>query len=251
MHNKSDKLDHLIALAAMKCAEEEAQEFKALDTSNVEFDSSYYKKRKQIINKCKRRPAARLTKMVAIRVAAALIIMITLGCVLIGCVPEWREAIFNAIVEWYDDCFAVRYENPEGNEKETGHTEESISESETEEIISVPTYIETIRKPTYLPEGVWEDILASTQTTINIDYYFNEEYLFSFSQILLKPNDNYVDNEEVDVRYTKISGNDATVVRYLNQDEVILFWCDGEYSYYIVSTECDIDTLIRYAESVK
>jgi len=84
MHNKSDKLDHLIALAAMKCAEEEAKEFKALDTSNVEFDSSYYRKRSKIINKCKRRPAAKVTKMVAIRVAAALIIMITLGCVLIG-----------------------------------------------------------------------------------------------------------------------------------------------------------------------
>ena len=251
MHNRTDKLDHLIALAAMKCAEEEAKEFKTLDTSNVEFDSSYYRKRKQIIKKCKRRPAAKVTKMVAIRVAAALMILITLGCVLIGCVPGWREAIFNAIVEWYDDCFAVRYENPDGKEKETGHTEESTSESETEEIISVPTYIETIRKPTYLPEGVWEDILASTQTTINIDYYLNEEYLFSFSQFLLKPTDKYLDNEDSNVRLITINGSNATVVEYVNKQEAYVLWSDGEYSYQIFSTECDVETLIKYAESVK
>jgi hypothetical protein len=116
MHNKSDKLDHLIALAPMKCAAEEAQELNKLDTSNVNFDSSYYSKRSKIINKHKRRPTARLAKMVAIRVAAVLMVLITLGCVLIGCVPEWREAIFNAIVEWYDDCFTVRYEDPDGME---------------------------------------------------------------------------------------------------------------------------------------
>ena len=249
MHNKSDKLDHLIALAAMNCAEEEAKEFKKLDTSNVEFDSSYYKKRKQIINKCKRRPAARLTKMFAIRVAAALMILITIGCVTIGCVPEWREAIFNAIVEWYDDCFAIRYENPEGQERETDPEKQTSPETEAE--IVVPTYIEEIRKPKNLPEGVWEDVLAATQTTINIDYYFNEEYLFSFSQLLLKPHDNYIDNEDGDVSYAKINGYDATVVDYTNKNEIYIFWSDGEYSYHIASTECDVETLIKYAESVK
>ncbi len=249
MHNKSDKLDHLIALAAMKCAEEEAQELKDIDTSNVKFDSSYYRKRKQIVNKCKRRPADRLTKMVAIRVAAALMILITLGCVLIGCVPEWRKAIFDAIVQWYDDCFAVRYETPGGQERETDPEKETASETKVE--IVVPTYIEEIRKPRDLPEGVWEDVLAQNRTTINIDYYLNEDYLFSFSQLLLKPHDNYIDNEDGDVTYAKINGYDATVVEHANKKELNIFWSDGEYSYHIFSTECDIETLIRYAESVK
>jgi len=166
-------------------------------------------------------------------------------------VPEWREAIFNAIVEWYDDCFAVRYENPEGNEKETGHKEESTSEPETEEMISVPTYIETIRKPTNLPEGVWEDVLAQTRTGNNSDYYLNDQYLFSFSQILLKPLDDYIDNEDANVTRANINGYDATVVEYVDKSEIYILWSDGEYSYQIFSTECDVETLIRYAESVK
>ena len=102
-----------------------------------------------------------------------------------------------------------------------------------------------------LPEGFWEDVILQTSSVNNIDYYFNEEYLFSFTQYPLKPSDNYVDNEDVDVKYIKINGNDATTIEYLNKEERYILWSDGEYSYYIVSTECDIETLIGYAESVK
>ena len=236
----------------MKCAEEEAQELNKLDTSNVNFDSSYYSKRSKIINKHKRRPTARLTRMVAIRVAAVLVVLITLGCVLIGCVPEWREAIFNAIVEWYDDCFTVRYENPAGNEQETGYTEETTTATaETEQAIIAPTYIVSERKPLDLPDGAWEDIVISNQTRISIDYYLDDKYLFSFEQFLLEPNDKYVDNEDADVFYIVINGYTATVVEYVNKKEINIFWNDSEYSYHIFSTECDLDTLVEYAESVK
>ena len=110
MQNNTDKLDHLIALAASKCLDEEAKALMDIDTSGVEFDDEYYRKKKKVINKYKRRRSPRLAKTVAIRVAAAIMIMITLTCALIGCVPKWRRAIYNAIVEWYEDCFAVRYE---------------------------------------------------------------------------------------------------------------------------------------------
>ena len=90
-----------------------------------------------------------------------------------------------------------------------------------------------------------------TRAGINIDYYLNEEYLFSFSQVLLKPNDNYVNNEDADITYTSINGSDAAIVEYVNKEDIYILWSDGEYSYYIASTECDIETLIFYAECVK
>lgn len=245
MYNKSDKFDHLIALAAMKCAEEDAKELNELDTSSVKFDPSYYRKRAKMINGRKRRPALKRARTVTLRVAAAIMIISMLGCIMIGCVPEWREAIFGAIVEWYDNCFAVRFETPGGSEPETEPTDTNDGQP------TAPTSIEEIRKPTDLPEGVWEDMLAQNSSTVNIDYYFNEEYLFSFSQSILKPNDNYVDNEDMDVTYIKINGNDATVVEYVSKDEIIILWSDSEYSYYIASTECDLEALIGYAESVK
>lgn len=249
MHNNSDKFDHLIALAATKCIQEEAQALNALDTSTVVFDSSYYRKRNRYINQCKRRSTMKFTKTLAIRIAAALMIMLALGCVLIGCVPEWRQAIYDAIVEWYDNCFTVRYEAPDGKDAETGYDSESVSD--TEPVIVAPTVIENVRKPSDLPEGVWEDVVINNPTLITADYYIGDEHLFSFTQTVLEPNDKFVDTENEDITYIDINGNDATVVEYVNKKEIYIFWNDGEYSYNVSSIECDIDILIQYAESVK
>ena len=257
MQNNTDKLDHLIALAASKCLDEEAKALMDADTSNVKFDDDYYRKRKKAINKYKRRHSLRLTKTVAIRVAAAIMIMITLTCALIGCVPKWRRAIYNAIVEWYDNYFSVTYEDPDATPAETRHPEtteaepEEANAGEPEESKPVPTYIEEVRKPRDLPDGVWEDVLAQNLTTTNIDYYLGEEYLFSFSQRLLKANDKALDNEDATVTYINVNGNDATIVKYVNKRELNILWDDGEYTYHIFSTECDTETLIMYAESVK
>ena len=184
MQNNADKLDHLIALAATKCLEEDVKALKDTDVSAVEFDASYYRKRRRNINKYKRRAALRPFGRVASRVAVALLIMLALTGVLIGCVPGWRQAIYEAIVEWYDDHFSVRYEDSEGKVKETSYEEETTATTEAE-IKAVPTQIEQIRKPTNLPDGVWEDLVIENLATINIDYYLNEDYLFSFAQRLL------------------------------------------------------------------
>ena len=249
MKNNSDKFDHLISLAAIKCAEEDAEKLNELDTSDVVFDSSYYKKRNKIINKFKRAPSVRTTKTVLLRLAAAIMIVIMLSGALIGCVPSLRKAIFDAIVKWYDNYIAVSYDSQDGQEDETGYEEETTSQINAD--VVVPTRIIDIRKPRDLPEGVWEDIFVQTNTSVNIDYYHNEDYIFSFSQTLLKPRDIHVDNEDVDVTYIKINGNDAMVVESINEREIIISWSDGEYSYIIASTVCDLETLIKYAENVK
>ena len=256
MQNNTDKLDHLIALAASKCLDEEAKALMDIDTSNVQFDAEYYRKRKQAINKYNRRSRLKCTKIVVIRLLAAIMIMVMLSCALIGCVPKWRRAIYNAIVEWYEDCFAVSYEDPDAPPAETRHPETTVAEpeeaaAEPEQTKPVPTHIEEIRKPTYLPEGVWADVSAKTSIGINIDYYFNEEYLFSFTQRVLKSNDKQFDNEGAEVSYIKINEKDATVVEYADKEEIYILWSDGEYAYYIISTGCDVETLIKYAESVK
>ncbi len=249
MQNNSDKFDHLIALAATRCIDEEVKAFNETDVSDVNFDAAYYRKKKHIINKYKRRENARFAKTVSVRVAAAILIILTLAGVLIGCVPKWREAIYKAIVEWYDEYFAVGYEDPKGSEGETRYS--GALETEPQEVMAVPTYIEEVRKPTNLPEGVWEDVIAQTSSGITIDYYLKEEYLFSFTQRLLVQNEIHIDNEEVNVTQININGNDASVVDHVNKKEIHILWNDGEYLYHILSTECDLETLIEYAESVK
>ncbi len=230
----------------MKCADEEADELNSLDTSSVSFDPSYYKKRSKIIRQYKYKQTGR--RSIAVRLAVAIAAALILMTLLIGCVPRLREAIYNAIVEWYNECFSVRYEDPDGKEKETGYEEESTTEAES---IVAPTYIKNVRKPTDLPEGVWEDVLSENNTQITIDYYMGDEYLFSFVQSILKPIDKYVDSEDINVTYIDINGNNATVVEHTGKKEISIIWSDSEYSYYIFSTECDLDALVQYAKSVK
>lgn len=247
MLDNVDRFDHLIALAAMECTRDEASKFRELDTSSVSFDDDYYKKRRKMINKCRRRPAFNLSRAAAIKIAAALAIMITLTAIMIGCVPGLRHAIQKAIVEWYNEYFTVRYEDPSGDGMETGYEEHTTGEA----IQNAPTYIKNIRKPTNLPEGIIEDIVTETSTQIIIDYYVADEYLCSFAQSVLKSNNKYIDTEAANIQHIQINGNDAAVIEYQSQNEMYVFWSDGEYSYHLVSTECSVEMLIKYAESVK
>lgn len=249
MQNNSDKFDHLISLSAIKCTEEDAKKLKDIDTSDVVFDASYHRKRNKLINKYRLESSVKSTKSVMIRVIAAILIMVMLSCALIGCMPRLREAIFNAIVRWYESYVTVNYDSQDGLEMETGYKEEITDKIDND--VVAPIHIVNVRKPTNLPEGVWEDLVTQTRTRLNIDYYCNEDYLFSFSQMLLEPNDKRVDNEDVDVTHIKINGNDATIVESIYEREIYIFWNDGEYSYHMFSTVCDFETLIKYAESVK
>lgn len=256
MQNNTDKLDYLIALAASKCLDEEAKALMDIDTSNVQFDAEYYRKRKQAINKYNRRSRLKCSKTVAIRLLVAIMIMVMLSCALIGCVPKWRRAIYEAIVEWYNDCFVVRYEETDAPPAETRYPETTATETEEaaavepESTKAAPDHIEEVRKPRELPDGVWEDVVK-TSIGINIDYYFNDELLFSFTQRVLKSSDKQFDSDGVNITYVKINEHDATVVEYGDKKEIYILWSDGEYAYHIFSTECDMETLVQYAESVK
>ncbi len=245
MFNNSDKFDHLIALAAINCAEEEAEALRNMDTSGVSFHESYYKKRAKIIKKYKRYPSGRSYKSTVVKVAVAAAVAVIMLSLFISCMPMLREAIYNAIVGWYEDYFTISYESPTGQERET----EPVPENG--EQIAVPTYIVEVHKPTDLPENILEDVVLKNSSKFAIDYYIGEEYLFSYSQFVLQPFDKYVDNEEIEVTSTYVNGNDATIVEYINKKEINIFWSDGEYAYHMFSTQCDVETLIKYAESVK
>ena len=245
MMNHSDKFDHLIALAAMKCAEDDAKELQDLDTAEVKFDDSYYKKKNKIIRTYKNTPSRSRFKTKTFRWVAAVIVIITMFGVLIGCVPRLRQAIYDAIMGWYDKYFTVSFDSPSGQEQESA-ADENLAEEKV-----APTYIEEPRKPTNLPEGAWEDFVVDSSAKIIIDYYVGEEYLFSFTQFLLKPSDKYVDNEEMKVTYTMINGHEATVIEYNFRDERCILWNDGEYAYQIFSNTLSAEALIQYASSVK
>ena len=240
MWNSADKFDHLISLAATKCTEEEAKKLNELDTSGVEFDKAYYRKRSRIIRKYRGGYKASGFAVMAVKLTAAAVIIVALLAVLIGCVPGLRQAIYDAVIEWYEEYLSIRFDGS------------GIPEIETDEDDGIPpTYIEEYHKPTNLPEGVWEDVVLDKNTQIYIDYYNGEEYLFSFTQCVLGSSDTYLDNEGAIITSIKINDNDATVIEYQTKPEKFIIWKDGEYAYQIFSNTIGIVELIEYAKIVE
>ena len=240
MWNNADKFDHLISLAATKCTEEEAKKLNELDTSGVEFDEAYYRKRNKAIKKYKRGPKGFVAKVIVIRFAAAVVIIAAMLAVLVSCVPGLRQAIYDTVIEWYEDHISIKFEGP------------GIPEIETDEDDGIPpTYIEEVRKPTYLPEGIWEDVLINTGYHKVIDYYIGEEYLFAFEQALLGSNSISVDNEGATITYADINGNNATVIENITKNVISIVWNDKEYVYLSTTEILELEELMQYAKSVE
>ena len=108
--NSYEKIDYLIAIAANEYLQREVTRFESRDTSNVQFDASYYRKRAKMIRQFKNRPMLQRMKLIAVRVAVALLVLILLAALAVGCIPPIREAVFKAFVEWHDDHFKVSFQ---------------------------------------------------------------------------------------------------------------------------------------------
>ena len=125
-----DKLDYLIALAAIGCGEDDVEMFNNLDTSKVVFDKSFYRIRDRRIRQYKRKPFVNAFKKVMSRVAVVVLAILSAGMITVAAIPSLRNAVWGAIVEWYEDCFAVRYEATTGEEAETRYPETTEAEPE-------------------------------------------------------------------------------------------------------------------------
>ncbi|MBE6601034.1 MAG: DUF4367 domain-containing protein [Ruminococcaceae bacterium] len=113
-----------------------------------------------------------------------------------------------------------------------------------------PTQIEVIRKPTALPQGVYEDIVRDSKVNLTIDYYLNQEYIFSYSQKLITVQRGY-DDTEAQITDVQVNEQRGVLIEYRDEPLVIIEWTDGEYRYQIMTEVYGKDQLIALAESVK
>lgn len=263
---KNDKLDLMLHMVAAECCKADVEEFDSIDDSEVEFSEDFYKKRDRIIRKYKYRPFLRSVRKVASRAAIVLMAIMSAAFITVMAAEPLREALFEAVVEWYDDYLTIRYEKTDETEESTesvtegktensianGTTNESTNESETIVNEAVPSEtIEEVRKPTSLPDGVVEDVVLQNSAGVCIDYYLNNDSIFTFNQMLLKDRDKYLDNETAVIDTVDINGNEATIVEYDDKIGVAIVWTDGEYVYQIYSEKSNLDKLVPIAVSVK
>lgn len=217
------------------------------------------------------------TKRISVRVAVAMMIIMSLLLVTLMSISATREAIWNAIIEWYDDYITIRFADPSGavgaddtteapetttsgveNTETAGDsadTEETGDNVETTEppegIVSPPIEIEEVRKPTYLPSGVEEEFIHKSFAGVVYEYYLGDDLAYLFNQMLLKNNDKYIDNETAKVMPIYINDNSGTLVEYSEKEEIHIIWTDSEYVYKLISWGYDKDELIKVACSVE
>lgn len=258
----NDKLDALISLTAKDCGNDDVETFNNLDTSKVSLDKRFYLKLRQIISKYKRTTVVLTFKKFLVRVAVALMALMSLGFLTIMATPDLREAVFEAVVEWYEDYISIQY-NPVGKDTHKNNladestdvslTENPGDESEIPVVSSPPTKIEKVMKPTYIPEGLEEDVVVSNISVVVIDYYHGNDWVGSYQQILFRDNEKLFDNETIIIQSTNVNGYAATIIEYGNKDGQAIIWTDGIYYYqiYLFTEHINEEELISIAESVQ
>ena len=257
------RLDLLISLAAIDCIKENVDMLDAIDVSHVEFSAGFYRKRDRVIRLNKVREYRAAVKRFGLRLAVAILIIMSLGLFTVMAIEPLREALFDAIIDWYDDSITLSYEAfgdgadsiREGSDDcldvSSSVTDEALEDTTVWQELLPPTVIEELRKPEYLPEGVVEDMFFQGSASINVDYYYGNDLVFTFSQLVLKQNKAYIDNETVLIGKDEIKGNIAYIFEYEDKRGIGIAWSDGDYSYKLVSLVYSLEELLKIAESVQ
>ena len=235
-----DELDVLID-SAVEDGIDEFDEFDNLDISNVEFSPSYKRRKRRIIRKYKYAPVIATVKRIASKAAMFAGVLLTATLITVMSVSALREAIIDAVIEWYNDYVSVRFE----------------TEAPTENIEAVPSETEKpweavmkARRPTEIPEGVDEIVHANHEARVSIDYYLDGYLWASYNQTFYNEQNIYVDNEAVIIDKIDIQGYEAIIFRYATKEQTVLIWNDGMYVYRLY-TYGTTDDLISLAQSIK
>ena len=236
---ENDKLDLLIKLSFCNRELPEVEEFKNIDDSNVVLSNRYYAKKKRIINKYKRRPAMlTFKKIMSVASAACLIIVLSLGICVVS-VSSLRNAVWNAIVEWYEDYITVRYVTPYSD----------YLQSDVE--ATYPASIETVKKPTYLPEGVEEKLVVKGDARISYEYCVSDKFAFLYTQSVCIEDEKYFDNENVQMKEIEVGDNIFLLINNSEKSLKTLLWTDNVYTYLISFESDNLDEMIKIAQSVE
>lgn len=227
---KNDKLDALIMLSGDVLIEKNVSLYKNTDTSTIERPRSLDRRVQRNINKEKRKQEFGTFYKYGRRFVAALLIVCTLSFAAVMSVDAAREAVWNAIIEFFDDYLSVFY----------------VTETEP------PNTIEEIKDIKLNRDG-WEiqDVFDSVSMHCVI-YCENGVQILIYTQGILDENDHWFDNENTIVEDIKVGENSAILMFRVNQQTYSLNWSDGSYEYSLEtrSSEISKEELVAIAETI-
>lgn len=228
---KNDKLDALIMLSGDVLIEKNVSLYKNTDTSTIERPRSLDRRVQRNINKEKRKQEFGTFYKYGRRFVAALLIVCTLSFAAVMSVDAAREAVWNAIVEFFDDYLSISFSTETKPPKTIEETKELFYESDA-----------------------WEkQIVLDSKSMRSVVYRKNGTKVVTYSQGLLGKHEAWFDNENTDVENIEICGVSALLMFRVDQQTYALNWSDGVYEYSLEthSPEVSKEELIIMAETIK
>ncbi|MEA4831243.1 MAG: DUF4367 domain-containing protein [Oscillospiraceae bacterium] len=227
------KFELLIRAAVYDCHTDDVTMLEALDISSVKFDKAYLRRKKRILSEQKAINSYNHKKVVFNRIAITALIIISIIFGSIMSVSAVRESLWKTVTKWYDKYIDIYFNN---------YSYES----------SPPSEIEIVRKPMNISADWEENILSNDSTSVYIEYYKDNEFLFSYQQGLIQDGSVWINGENVKVTDIQIHGCEAKLSQNNdNPDDCQIIWNDGEYYYMISGYTLPIEQMIKIAESVK
>lgn len=238
-----DKLDQLLALYTGRCVDDEAEYFLSVDVSGIEYNEEIKKRMLRYAFKRSRYERKRYAvKVILVACLVAMSVVFT-ACVSI---PKIREAIWGAVIEWYDDHISVKFEEITEQTVETTRTTETSEDqlstemtgeaetsATTEEAVTPPKTIEQKAYIANLPEEYHAEEASSLSVSCTTNFYNeNNELRFCLFQTGMDDYLTRLDIENEKIVELRINENIALLLEDTEQTGIYtLLWTDGIYGY--------------------
>ena len=227
-----DRLDALILLGAKSCLADEVKSFMEMEDTGVVNEKARTRAWRLISRQQRRMRAKGMLRPMKIAAVACLTVLSVLftACV---CIPKVRDAMWQAIVEWYDEYIAIGFRK--------NVQDEALAEP--------PKEIEAIHAPTYMPDG-YSSVSEKSTISYYQEYYTAEgEFAFFFIQGLRDKEIIEIDHTSDGASVIDIHGTEGVLT--VDEDGTMgLTWQDQQYSYILHGRFASQAELLAIAESV-
>lgn len=227
---RKDRLDVLILLSGDTLVRENVELFRNTDTSATPCPRSLDRRIKRLIDREERAREYGSVLHTAKQCAAVFFAVCTLSLALLLSIDEVRAAVWDFIVEFYDDYLAVTFE----------------SKAEIPKVLEVKE-IDTGRED-------WEkEVELNTRDAYSAAYYENGKLVLSYLQMVVSDNEQWIDNENSVTEEVEVGNNSALLIFRVNRQTYSLSWSDGTYFYLLESDSPEIskEEMLSIAKTVK
>ena len=221
-----DMLDALLYAAAPYAGQNELAEYFSVEPP-MQLSERI---KRRIIRRAKRGTVT--VMQYAKRVAVIALIVISIGFAGVLSIDAVRAALWNAIVEWYEEYIAVAFVQ--------------------EETVSAPTEILEYREPRGLGEEFVRYEVGRNESSLIVEYE-SDVVLISYRQAVFDQFEIFLSNHESEIfNEIKVNGYPGMITSATTniEQQLTILWHDDEYTYFIIGN-ITVDELLKVAESVR